>query len=491
MKRYRVWQANREVFLWPENWLYPELRDDQSPIFKQTMSALLQSDITDDAAADAYLDYLAGLEAGRQARALRHLLRAGERRQFGRRERRDRLCRRAHRRRHRKYYFRRLQGGAWTPWEEVKIDCEDMPVTPVVWNGRLLLFWLRILKQAAAATPAVGKPSHRAQRRRLDLGLEDRTTCSIHQRAARQRREVDRPGGAVLERVLQRQMAGRRRPPTSTIRPTLEHPRDRDAIALRARSQPHPIVVRPTWNRAVGRTGAGDPSAATDRVAGDPDGRFRAVQHAQPADPARGHSPDLASFAALAAVPIPLRSSDAARSRYLGDRLRRARSRCRATTRRTSSPRPSVDADAAILGFTCSPRYVEPQIGPRTRWDCAVPLRGQAQRVLCHDQRALRSRSTSVDGFGVLSTTPAIVDRARPFRRWCSTTPTAVAGVRARSAPATIRRAASDGSQRLPTRSRTIRVAARQPGDRLVPGHAIGSPAAASATRQREPTGGG
>src|SRR5262249_13434242 len=29
MKRYRVWQANREVFLWPENWLYPELRDDQ------------------------------------------------------------------------------------------------------------------------------------------------------------------------------------------------------------------------------------------------------------------------------------------------------------------------------------------------------------------------------------------------------------------------------------------------------------------------------
>jgi hypothetical protein len=35
MKRYRVWQANREVFLWPENWLYPELRDDQSPMFKK------------------------------------------------------------------------------------------------------------------------------------------------------------------------------------------------------------------------------------------------------------------------------------------------------------------------------------------------------------------------------------------------------------------------------------------------------------------------
>ena len=63
MKRYRVWQANREVFLWPENWLYPELRDDQSPLFQQAMSDLLQSDITDDAAASAYLEYLTGLEA--------------------------------------------------------------------------------------------------------------------------------------------------------------------------------------------------------------------------------------------------------------------------------------------------------------------------------------------------------------------------------------------------------------------------------------------
>ena len=62
MKRYRVWQANREVFLWPENWLYPELRDDQSPFFQQMMSSLLQGDITDDAAASAYLSYLTSLE---------------------------------------------------------------------------------------------------------------------------------------------------------------------------------------------------------------------------------------------------------------------------------------------------------------------------------------------------------------------------------------------------------------------------------------------
>ena len=62
MKRYRVWQANREVFLWPENWLDPELRDDQSPFFKEALSELLQSDITDDAAQSAFLNYLTKLD---------------------------------------------------------------------------------------------------------------------------------------------------------------------------------------------------------------------------------------------------------------------------------------------------------------------------------------------------------------------------------------------------------------------------------------------
>jgi hypothetical protein len=154
MKRYRVWQANREVFLWPENWLYPELRDDQSPFFQQTMSSLLQSDITDDAAANAYLDYLTSLEevaklepcglfyvaATSPPDAISYVVArtAGA---------------------HRKHYFRQLQGGSWSPWTEVKIDCEDMPLTPIVWNGRLFLFWLKILKQSPVSPSDAIKPS--------------------------------------------------------------------------------------------------------------------------------------------------------------------------------------------------------------------------------------------------------------------------------------------------------------------------------------------
>ena len=35
MKRYRVWEANRKIFLFPENWLEPEFRDDQTHLFPE------------------------------------------------------------------------------------------------------------------------------------------------------------------------------------------------------------------------------------------------------------------------------------------------------------------------------------------------------------------------------------------------------------------------------------------------------------------------
>ena len=142
MKRYRVWQANREVFLWPENWLYPELRDDQSEIFQTTMSALLQSDITDDTAASAYLGYLSSLEevAKLEVCGIYHLFPSGAAPEISYVVARTAGA-------HRKHYFRTFENLAWSPWTEVKIDCEDMPLTPIVWNGRLFLFWLKITRK--------------------------------------------------------------------------------------------------------------------------------------------------------------------------------------------------------------------------------------------------------------------------------------------------------------------------------------------------------
>ena len=46
MKHYRVWEANRKVFLNPENFLEPEWRNDRSEFFKELESHLVQNDIT-------------------------------------------------------------------------------------------------------------------------------------------------------------------------------------------------------------------------------------------------------------------------------------------------------------------------------------------------------------------------------------------------------------------------------------------------------------
>jgi hypothetical protein len=44
MKRYRVWEANRKIFLFPENWMEPELRLDKTDLFQTLEGALLQGD---------------------------------------------------------------------------------------------------------------------------------------------------------------------------------------------------------------------------------------------------------------------------------------------------------------------------------------------------------------------------------------------------------------------------------------------------------------
>ena len=62
MKRYRVWDANREIFLWPENWLIPEFREDASDLFQAMESTLLQGSITQDLVETAFNQYLQDLD---------------------------------------------------------------------------------------------------------------------------------------------------------------------------------------------------------------------------------------------------------------------------------------------------------------------------------------------------------------------------------------------------------------------------------------------
>ncbi|WP_299461292.1 LamG-like jellyroll fold domain-containing protein [uncultured Microscilla sp.] len=61
MKHYRTWQANREVFMYPENYLEPELRKDKTPQFVALENALQQGNIADPTTVEAaFKDYMNG-----------------------------------------------------------------------------------------------------------------------------------------------------------------------------------------------------------------------------------------------------------------------------------------------------------------------------------------------------------------------------------------------------------------------------------------------
>jgi peptidoglycan hydrolase-like protein with peptidoglycan-binding domain len=133
MKNYRVWEANRKIWLYPENWIEPELRDNKTPFFKDLENELFQSDLGNAAAEQALSRYLKKLDD------VSRLEIAGvyedddkDLHVFGRTFNTPRA-----------YYYRRRDGGtlSWIPWESVELDIEGDHLIPVMWNRKLLLIW--------------------------------------------------------------------------------------------------------------------------------------------------------------------------------------------------------------------------------------------------------------------------------------------------------------------------------------------------------------
>jgi hypothetical protein len=143
MKRYRVWEANRKIFLFPENWLEPEFRDDKTHLFAELEGSLLQGDVSSDLVEDAFLNYLKKLdELARLDICAMHIEDNIDPAQrvlhvFGR------TYSQPH-----KYFYRRYAHQMWAPWEPVSAEIEGDHLAPVVWRDRLYLFWVTFLEKA-------------------------------------------------------------------------------------------------------------------------------------------------------------------------------------------------------------------------------------------------------------------------------------------------------------------------------------------------------
>lgn len=134
-KWYRVWEANRKVLFYPENWIEPELRDDKSPFYKDLENELLQSDVTMATAEDAFLHYLEKLDQVARLEIVGMYLQKEQSEPdilhvFGRTYAIPHI-----------YFYRRLEDKVWSAWEKLDLDIEGDHLIPVAWNRRLYLFW--------------------------------------------------------------------------------------------------------------------------------------------------------------------------------------------------------------------------------------------------------------------------------------------------------------------------------------------------------------
>ncbi len=156
-KNYRLWEANRKVFLYPENWIYPELRDDRSPFFEELQDELLQNELTDTTAEAALMSYL---------RKLNDVARLEMIGMYHQKETEDNIDNgvlhvigRTQGKPPSYYYRRRMEELHWTPWERIDLDIEGDHVIPVVWNRRLYLFWALFRDKTIERTGSLKRPS--------------------------------------------------------------------------------------------------------------------------------------------------------------------------------------------------------------------------------------------------------------------------------------------------------------------------------------------
>lgn len=148
MRNYRVWEANRKVFLYPENYIRPELRDTKTPNFEELEEGLLQGEITEDAVERVYTKYLdqytevselklAGGyvfdEPGSKGTDKRLVL-------FGRTKVAPI-----------RYFYRfgtflngESSSALWEPWLQVNISIESERVYPVFAFNRVFVFWSNV-----------------------------------------------------------------------------------------------------------------------------------------------------------------------------------------------------------------------------------------------------------------------------------------------------------------------------------------------------------
>jgi hypothetical protein len=166
MKNYRIWEANRKVFLHPENYIRPELRPEKSPAFEELEQKLLQDEITAVSVQEGYQRYL---ESFNEISRLRIV--GGYRYEYedDSGAKRTAVFMIGVSRTDPPIYYYRV--GAltpeeqldWDPWQKVGITINADRVQPVYAFNRLFIFWVETRPFNAASFSTSGDHSYSSE----------------------------------------------------------------------------------------------------------------------------------------------------------------------------------------------------------------------------------------------------------------------------------------------------------------------------------------
>ncbi|MGL4597641.1 MAG: neuraminidase-like domain-containing protein, partial [Bacteroidia bacterium] len=151
---YRVWEANRKVFLYPENYLDPSLRKNKTSLFQELENELQQGNVDQLLVEKAFTRYMNGFEklaTLQYVDAYSCVVKENEQRfetLF--------LFARTQNSPYEYYYISRKKpldsesdAEIWSEWQRIDVAIDAEYITPVFAFNRLFIFWINVKKSDA------------------------------------------------------------------------------------------------------------------------------------------------------------------------------------------------------------------------------------------------------------------------------------------------------------------------------------------------------
>lgn len=135
---YTTWEANRKIFVYPENYLLPSIRRTKSKLFKDLESALQQSQITDGYVEEQYIKYLDEYAKLTKLKPCASYMAdiGGVNVLF--------LIGRTLSQPYDYHYCKKEGDGVWTEWQKIDASINAEYITPVYVFNKLHILWLEL-----------------------------------------------------------------------------------------------------------------------------------------------------------------------------------------------------------------------------------------------------------------------------------------------------------------------------------------------------------